>query len=208
MENLMKKGIIAGVIVVVLAVVGYFSYTKFMVKPLLNKDEFGYETIIKMSNDNYKVACGDAKTLIVMINAINKDFAENPSLGDKTSEEQMTPAMKAFEKSMDNLGVAIEKKFANDNETKGKVFNGVGEDVSKIFQVAVYNHLGLVTQENVNEFIDVSFCNAKPKEGYKSPLDINPNEIKVPENMGEGIEGAPEGKITTPEKAPEKAPKK
>lgn len=201
----MKNGIIAAVVVVVLVVVGYFSYTKFMVKP------FGYETIAKMDKGNYKIACGDAKKLIVMMNDINKNFAENPSMEDKASEETMTSAMKKFETSMDNFGNAIEKKFSTDNETKEKVFSGIGEDVSQIFQVAAFNRLGMITQENVEDFIDVTFCNAKPKEGYISPLDINPSEIKIPGNMGddiieeEGIDEAPENGVII-EKGQDEAP--
>lgn len=200
----MKNAVIAVIVIVALAVVAYFAYTKLMVKPLIPKGEFGYETITSVTDGKYNMGCEDAKSLVVMIDAMNKDFRDNPELGisGNLDPDNMTPSMKTFEGAMNKLGQAIETKFASDNATKEKVLNGLGESVSKIFQVSVYKHLGMIDEDNATEFVSVNFCGKTPKEGYQSPLDMDFNPAGHGDNesgemiIEEGIEGAPEGEAS------------
>lgn len=198
----MRNFIVAVVMVLVLAIAGYFIYTNLIVKPLIAKGEFGYETVKSMTKGNLRLTCDDAKILVVMIdefNTLSNNLPEDPNSLDNATKDNMTAARDKIDSSIANFGKAIETKFSNDNVTREEALNTLGSDIGGIFEFMSFKNKGMVSDEHFNEAIEVVFCGAKPTTDF--PFMDNKTEGVEKE----GIESAPEngmgGKtMTEPEK--------
>ena len=205
--NKKKKGspFIIIVVICVIAAIGYLIYSAVQkdnttaqnqespvssdssLESSLPVTDFGGETLVQIDSGKYRLACNDAKTLVMMISDINKDFSENPELSAGMYPDNMTPAMKKFESTMDIFGKNLEAKLANDTVLMEEVFQGIGEDISGIFQVSIMNHLGLIPVEGQNEYIDITFCGVSAPEGYVSPLEMDAESLGIHGTEGETV---------------------
>ena len=186
----MRKIILVLVIVCAVLSVGALIYSlvgKKKAEPAATTaadSSFGSATLALVDSGKYQLACEDAKSLTVMISDINKDFADNPNLSTEVTPENMTPAMKKFESTMDIFGKQLETKFGKDKTAMEEVFQGIGEGVSNVFQVSIMTHLGMIAKEKLDEYVNVTYCGAAPSEGYVSPLEMDMESLNIPADEG------------------------
>ncbi len=169
----MRNVAILGIFVVV-ALVAYFAFIKGDHTPFVKKadinlaeTDFGYTTLKLLGEGTHALSCEDSKEILTMIVAVGDDFATNP---EASSSDNLTPAMIDFELTMNTFSQEIGAMFANDNETANIVFEKIGNDMSRVFQIAIINSIGAITNEEVDEYMNVTFCGVAPSENYIDPI--------------------------------------
>lgn len=188
----MKKGILVLVIICAVAALVFFMGKKDR-DAAITDGNFGDATLVLIDGGKYQLSCEDAKSLAGMISDINKDFADNPELSAEVAPDNMTPAMKKFEATMDIFGKQLETKLGDNKTLMEEVFQGIGEGVSNVFQVSIMTHLGMIPQEKLDEYINVTYCGVAPAEGYVSPLEMDVENLDIPSSEnGTAVPASPE----------------
>jgi len=158
--------IIVAVSVVVIIIIGNSQY-----KSSSNKT-FGNSTLKLIKNEDYRLSCNDSKMLSKMLVALQKDYAEYPELMGETSNDNMTPAMKEFQSSMNYLNDQIELTYKDNIIIMDNAQAGIGEGVQNVFQVSIMSNLDMISIDDLDEYLNIVFCGKQVSEGWVSPLDI------------------------------------
>ncbi len=163
----MKRNIIILMVVAVAIVVTVFVVS--------NKDavpkNFGNATMKLLEDNKSALACDDAKTLYGMILKMNNEDRETPEEYD--IEDNASQAMIDFENATIKFNSNLEILYKADPAGFESAQYMIGDAVSQMVVVSTMESVGSITSDESKEYLDIQFCEAKPKDGWVSPFDPN-----------------------------------
>lgn len=173
----MNRNIIIFIIIsVVVAVIVFFAMTR------KSSNNFGDATVVLLEEGRYSLACDDAKSIYEIILDMQKEYSEDPSKYsglDNISDnpENLSKTMKEFEKSMNDFNNKLQILYANDEVKLETVLDMVGRRIAEIMQVSILESFKMISKKDSEEYINIEFCGAEPKEGWVSPFDQDLSSI-------------------------------
>ena len=163
----MKRNIIILIIVAVAIVVTVFVVSN---KGGASKN-FGNATMKLLEDNTTILACDDAKTLYGMILNMNNEDKINPEKYD--TEDNSSQAMIVFEEATMKFNSNLEIFYKNDPAGFESAQYMMGDAVSQMVVVSTMETVGSITSDESNEYLEITFCGAKPKDGWVSPFEAN-----------------------------------
>ena len=167
----MNRNIIIFIIVsVVVAIIVFFAITN------KSSNNFGDATVVLLEEDRYSLACDDAKYIYDIILDMQEEYTEDPNKYsglDNISDnpEDLSKTMKKFDKSMNDFNNKLQILYAGDEVKLEAVLDMIGRSIAEIMQVSILESFKRISKEDSEEYIDIEFCDAEPKEGWVSPFD-------------------------------------
>ena len=167
----MNRNIIIFIIIgVVVAIIVVFAMTN------KSSNNLGDATVVLLEEGKDSLACSDAKSIYEIILDMQEEYAEDPNKYsgiDNISDnpEDLSKTMKEFENSMNEFNNKLQILYANDETKLEEILDMIGRRIAEIMQVSILESFKMISKEDSEEYINIEFCGAEPKEGWVSPFD-------------------------------------
>lgn len=146
---------------------------------------FGDETLKLVRNGQYTLGCNDAKYMSGFFSADNYTvIATTTKLAmDYMATQNMPKAdqkkIDEYARLLDVLTNKLEAKYKNDPKAMDMIMKRIFNiSIDHVMEGAIAGYLGMASTRDYDEYIDITFCGAKPSARYKSPIGISKETLR------------------------------
>lgn len=151
----------------------------------VNNKSFGDETLKLVRNGQYTLSCNDAKYMADVFSADNYTVIANTTklAMDYMTNKDITKAdqkkIDEYAKLLDTLTSKLESKYKNDPKAMDLIMKRVFNiAIDHVMEGAIVAYLGIASTKDYYEYINITFCGAKPSAGYKSPIGVSKENLR------------------------------
>jgi len=137
-------------------------------KSSVNND-FGKATIKLIDKKQYKLACSDAKMLYTMLYTVTNSARNSVKNKDNLSYIY-TPAELEVKNAIDSFANQL-AKYKDNEEAMINAMNILDTGVFEILKLITVKDAYHLTNDEVDEYIDIELCGKKAPKGWVSPVE-------------------------------------